>query len=162
MHARGIAGKPTDPGPVQPTVVMMGLDDGLDNRFRRVFRQHDAACARFYRLDKGDGFVQAFEHQHFRFSAASQPRDDLQRVQRIRKETEKNDIGMQLIGKIQRIGIGAGLTAHLHPRLPGIDQVMKPLENQGTTIDQHHTYRLSVVRHDVPASHEKRSMTCIR
>ncbi|MDF9895604.1 UNVERIFIED_ORG: hypothetical protein OKW25_004751 [Pseudomonas vranovensis] len=110
----------------------------------------------------GNGFVQALEHQHFHFSVASESRNHLQRVQHVQKETEKNDIGMQLIGKIQRIGIGGGLAAHFHPRLPGIDQVMKPHENQGTTIDQHHTYRLSVVRHGVPASHEKRSMTCTR
>ncbi|MBT8768748.1 hypothetical protein J7302_21800 [Pseudomonas sp. DB1] len=119
----------------------MDLDDGPDDRFRRVFGQHDAACARLYRLGNRDGLVQALEHQHFRFGTAGESRDDIQRVQRIWKETEKNDIRTQLIGKIQRPRIGSGLSAHFHPGLLGIDQVVKPHENEGTTIDQHDAYR---------------------
>lgn len=40
-------------------------------------------------------------------------------------------MGPQLIGKVKRMGIGGGLAAHFHLRLPGIDQVVKPPENKG-------------------------------
>src|SRR5689334_6092201 len=155
MPGRGIVGKPTDPGSIQPDVAMVDLDDGSDDRFRRVFRQHDAACARLYRLGNRDGFVQALEHQDFHFGAAGEPRDDRQWVQRIRKETEKNDIGTQLIGKIQRFGIGGGLPAHFHLRLAGIDQVLKAHKNKRTTVDQHHAYWFYLGRHYRPDSLEK-------
>ncbi len=161
MPGRGIAGKPTGPGPILSGVAVVDRDDGLDDRFRRVFRQHNAACTRLYCLGNGDGFVQALEHQHFHFGAAGESRNDLQWVQRIRKETEKNHIGTQLIGKIQRIGIGGGLAAHFHLRLPGIDQVLKAHENEGTTIDQHHAYWFSVGRHYFPDSREDLTTTSL-
>ncbi|MCY1366206.1 hypothetical protein D9M69_530890 [compost metagenome] len=155
MPVRGIAGKSAGPGDIQSVVAMVDLDDGLGDRFGRRFRQHHATCTGLYRLGNGDGFVQSLEHQHFHLRVAGESGDDLQRVQRIWKEAEKNDVGTQLIGKIQRLGIVAGLAAHFHPGLPGIDQVMQAHENEGTTIDQHHAYGTYASRHELSRSPAK-------
>ncbi|MNN18362.1 hypothetical protein D3C81_1315690 [compost metagenome] len=138
---------------------MVDFDDGPGNRLRRVLHQHDATCARLEGLCNGNRLVYTLEHQHFHVASAREPGKHLERVQRIWKKAEKNDIGPRLIGKIQRMGIGGDLATHFHTGLSGIYQTVKPQEHQGPTIDQHHAYDFFMVRHYLPASHEKRSMS---
>ncbi|MNY41723.1 hypothetical protein D3C86_1765600 [compost metagenome] len=58
------------------------------------------------------------------------------------------------------MGIGGGLSGHLHPGLSGIDQVVKAHQHEGAAINQHHAYWCFLVSHDVPDLLAKLSVAC--